>query len=103
MFSLARVPWSQPISAPILAYSRQHIEDSIRKHQCDLTCATIARGSPHVLSCTKTTASYERKLKEYHEDLQHLEGLRSLVANVNAGVKGLPLRLGKTRKARPTI
>jgi hypothetical protein len=57
---------------------RDHLESEIKSAKADLDCRTITRSSPHELVCTKNIATYERKLKQYHEDLKSLEFLRSL-------------------------
>jgi hypothetical protein len=55
---------------------RDHLESNIRTHQCDLSCQTDRRPRPQVLICTKNTASHERRVKQYEEDLKHLAVLR---------------------------
>src|SRR5262249_1372129 len=57
---------------------RQHLEPVIRQHGCDVDRRTERGGSPHTLVCTKNTASYEAKLKKYHEDREHLAALRAI-------------------------
>jgi hypothetical protein len=59
---------------------RDHLENNIRSGRCDLDCTTNKRPRPQILICTKNMASYERQLKEYHENLDHLTSLRSLAA-----------------------
>jgi predicted 2-oxoglutarate/Fe(II)-dependent dioxygenase YbiX len=54
---------------------RSHLEDCIRDSRADLSCRTDRRPRPQVLVCTKTTASYERRLKEYEQNLRSLEFL----------------------------
>lgn len=61
---------------------RRHLEQEIRHRHCDLDCRTERQGSPHSLVCTKNTASYRERLKQYHEDRNHLALVRSLEANV---------------------
>ena len=57
---------------------RSHLENIIRRHGCDVTCRTERVGSPHTLACTKNTASFEARLKKYHEDGRHLATLRAI-------------------------
>jgi hypothetical protein len=59
---------------------RQHLEHGIRQHGCDVDTRTERGGSPHTLVCTKNTASYEARLKKYHEDREHLAALRAIAA-----------------------
>ena len=55
---------------------RQHLEHQIRAHECDVNCVTDRTGSPQTLVCTKNTASFDARLKKYHEDRTHLAALR---------------------------
>lgn len=54
---------------------RQHLHQQIDKHRCDVTHETERRGSPQTLVCTKTQASYERRLSQFETDLRQLERL----------------------------
>ncbi len=54
---------------------RNHIEHSIKSNQCDLTCITERKGSPHSLICTKNMASYQRRVEQRKNDLDVLERL----------------------------
>lgn len=57
---------------------RSHLESIIRQCGCDVNCKTERVGSPHVLACTKNRASFQARLKKYHEDRQHLATVRSI-------------------------
>lgn len=61
---------------------RVHLENQISHWKCDVTCRTDKRPRPQVLICTKTTASYDQRLKEYHENVEHAAALRSLLAEL---------------------
>ena len=56
---------------------RQHVENSIRTHACDLDRETRRQGSPHGLLCTKNQASYERRRTQRQKDFEHQARLRS--------------------------
>ena len=56
---------------------RSHVEDSIRRHPCDVDQATERRGSPHALVCTKNQASFERRLAQRKADLANRARLTS--------------------------
>jgi hypothetical protein len=56
---------------------RQHLHQQIESHHCDLTHVTVHEGSPHTLVCTKTQASYERRLAQYGVDTRLLRDLES--------------------------
>jgi hypothetical protein len=57
---------------------RSHLENTIRQRGCDVDCRTERVGSPHVLVCTKNTASFQARLRTYHEDCRHLATLRAI-------------------------
>jgi hypothetical protein len=57
---------------------RQHLHCQIEAHRCDCTHVTERKGSPQTLVCTKSQASYERRLRQYQLDLQLLAELESL-------------------------
>lgn len=54
---------------------RSHVEQGIRAAVCDLDLTTEKRGSPHTLITTKNQASYERRVVQRRQDLQHLSAL----------------------------
>lgn len=66
---------------------RSHLEHQIRADACDVLCKTERRGSPHLLICTKTQASYERALEEYHANLKRLANARTFITSpINSDV-----------------
>jgi hypothetical protein len=54
---------------------RDHVEQTIRRAQCDLDVRTHQRGRPYSLICTKNQASYDRRMKQRKQDLADLERL----------------------------
>ncbi len=60
--------------------NRTHLEHMIRGGNCDVKCQTERIGSPHTLVCTKTTASFEARLKKYHENCHHLTTVQEIEA-----------------------
>ncbi len=72
---------------------RQHLHQQIDKHRCDVTHVTDHRGSPHTLVCTKTQASYARRLKQFATDLRWLGELEPLPT-------APPVRNGATKARR---
>ncbi|BCH22768.1 2OG-Fe(II) oxygenase [Mesorhizobium sp. L-8-3] len=54
---------------------RSHVETNIRNAACDLSCATLRKGSPHALICTKNQASYEKRVRQRRQDLEALAKL----------------------------
>ncbi len=62
---------------------RSEMERAINSVDIDLKMETIQKGRPYTLRLTKTQAAYERKLKEWGEDVALLEQLRAcLEANL---------------------
>ena len=63
---------------------RNHLEGEIRNHNATWTCQLDRRGSPQTLVCTKNKASYQEKLKTYHQDQEYLATVRSIEASLPA-------------------
>ncbi len=57
---------------------RSHLQSIIAQDRCDCTHTTLRRSNPHILLCTKTTASYEAALKTYERDCANLARLSDL-------------------------
>lgn len=51
---------------------RNHVESTIANSHSDLATTTLRRGSPHTLVCTKTQASYQRRVRQRQDDLKNL-------------------------------
>ncbi len=65
---------------PLRKDRRQHLHRIIDGRQCDCTHVTERKGSPQTLVCTKTQASYQRRLKQFDSDLAMLRQLQTLAA-----------------------
>ena len=63
---------------PLRKERRQHLHQIIDGRKCDCTHDTERKGSPQTLVCTKTQASYERRLNQFHSDVEMLEQLEGL-------------------------
>lgn len=63
---------------PLRKDRRQHLHQQIEKHGCDVTHVTERKGSPQTLVCTKTQASYQRRLKQFAVDQKLLAELERL-------------------------
>lgn len=61
---------------------RGHLEHRIGDHRCDVDMTTERTRPSHTLVCSKNMMSYERNLKKYHEDLQHLARVQEIEAAV---------------------
>ena len=79
---------------------RRHLHAQIDDNKLDVTHVTERKGSPHALVCTKTQASYERRLAQFHEDLTQLEKLEQLPSSAGPGANPLSRRrLARSEKA----
>lgn len=63
---------------PLRKDRRQHLHGQIDRQRLDVIHVTERIGSPQTLVCTKTDASYRRRLKQYNEDKQLLADLEAL-------------------------
>ena len=61
---------------------RKKLESIITLDGLDIDCHTIRQGSPYTLVCTKNRASFQRRLKEYDEDVLIMEQMVSLASKV---------------------
>ncbi len=50
---------------------RRLVTERIARHRCDLDLTTEKRGRPYTLVCTKNQASYERRVRQRRQDLEH--------------------------------
>lgn len=60
------------------AERRSHLQSQIERCECDCTHETERKGRPFTLVCEKTTASYERRERQYRADRQLLEEIERL-------------------------
>jgi len=49
---------------------RRHVEDSIRRHDCDVDTETERHGRPYALVCTKNQKGYQRRVAQRDKDLR---------------------------------
>lgn len=54
---------------------RKHLHHVIDANRLDMSHETECRGRPYTLVCTKNRASYERRLKQYAEDVRWMRSL----------------------------
>src|ERR1700722_8854221 len=67
---------------PIVQSQRKHVISIVEQYHCDIDCSIDRSKSPHVLVCTKNTASYQANLATYHANRERLAKLRALQANL---------------------
>ena len=63
---------------PLAEQRRRHLHDQIERHRCDCTHETERKGRPYSLVCKKTTASYERRERQYRDDRRLLKEIELL-------------------------
>ena len=68
-------PEAETARFPLRQELRDHLQEIIDHYRLDLAHATERRGRPYTLVCTKTRASYERRLAEYAEDVSNMRAL----------------------------
>jgi len=78
---------------------RQHLHRQIDHNRCDCTHVTERKGSPQTLVCTKTQASYQRRLKQFQVDLELLAELDALASSPK-GTAVPPPKLKRAPKRR---
>ncbi|MGA2258558.1 MAG: 2OG-Fe(II) oxygenase [Thermoguttaceae bacterium] len=89
---------------PLRKDRRQHLHRIIDGRNCDCTHVTERKGSPQTLVCTKTQASYERRLEQFGSDMTLLEQLETLATAENSKSaqpsRGSPRVVKKKRKGK---
>ena len=71
---------------------RNHLEGAIRMADLDLDTKTEKKGRPYTLVCTKNRASYKRRLAEYAEDVERMDGLAKAAADGASATETARLR-----------
>jgi hypothetical protein len=66
----------------------------------DMTHVTERTGSPQTLVCSKTRARYERRCRQYSEDLASMAVLRPLIGKADGDVQTLRARMDAARQRR---
>jgi hypothetical protein len=79
---------------------RQHLHQQIDRHRLDMTHLTVRTGSPQTLICSKTRATYERRCRQYNEDLASMAALRPLIGETDGEVRTLRARMNVARQRR---
>lgn len=58
-----------------LQCNREHVEQVIKRNDCDVNYVTNKQGRPYGLICTKNQVSYERRVQQRKKDLEELAQL----------------------------
>ncbi len=68
-------PAARTARFPLRKDLRAHLHQTIDRRRLDIEHVTERRGRPFTLVCTKTRATYRRRLAEYAEDVSCMRGL----------------------------
>ena len=60
---------------PVRKDLRKHLRREIERAGTDIRCETVRTGSPYTLVCIKTRATYERRRRQYDEDIAEMRRL----------------------------
>ncbi len=63
---------------------RNHLQGVIGRAALDIDTKTEKKGRPYTLVCTKNRASYRRRLAEYAEDVDRMDGLAKAADGASA-------------------
>jgi hypothetical protein len=85
---------------PLRKDRRQHLHQQIDRQKLDVTHVTERKGSPQTLVCTKTQASYQRRLAQYEIDGRLLADLEQLTRGPRRSL--VPPPVSKRLKAART-
>jgi hypothetical protein len=77
--SFVRNPAEQSHRFRVRKDRRQHLHETIRRHDLDMTHVTERKGSPQTLVCTKTQRTYQRRCAQYRADLASMTVLFPLL------------------------
>ncbi len=71
-------PNEKSVRLPLAKARRQHLHNIIDRNKLDVTHVTQRTGSPQVLVCTKTTASFKEAERIYERNLKLLADVKSI-------------------------
>jgi hypothetical protein len=57
---------------------RQHLHNMIDRHRLDMTHVTERVGSPQTLVCTKDRRTFDRRMKQYHDEIAAMRTLMKI-------------------------
>ena len=63
---------------------RQHLHNMIDRHRLDMTHVTERVGSPQTLVCTKDRRTFERRMKQYHDEIAAMRTLVNMAPKLGA-------------------
>ena len=68
-------PDSETLRMPVRKELRGHLRRQIEQGGIDIVCETERRGRPYTLVCVKTRGAFERRLRQYEEDITEMRRL----------------------------
>ncbi len=62
---------------------REHVSGNVRRTGLDIEFRTEREGSPHTLICTKTWGTFNKRMKQYGEDVKEMRRLLAVAEKVS--------------------
>jgi len=90
--AFCRDPGATTIRFPMREELRNHLQGVIGRAALDIDTKTEKKGRPYTLVCTKNRASYRRRLAEYAEDVDRMDGLAKAAADGASAAETARLR-----------
>ncbi len=78
---------------------RSHLHHMIDRHRLDMTHVTERVGSPQTLVCTKDRRTFDRRAKEYHDEIVAMRTLVRLAPNAGGAALAKRIELAVKRAA----
>ena len=69
-------PDSETLRMPVRKELRRHLRVQIEQGGIDIRCETERRGRPYTLVCVKTRGAFERRLRQYADDIAAMRQLQ---------------------------
>jgi len=76
---------------------RSHLHGIIDRHRLDMTHVTERVGSPQTLVCTKDRRTFERRIKQYRDEIAAMRGLVRLAPKAGAAVPADRMKIAVKR------
>jgi len=78
---------------------RSHLHHMIDRHRLDMTHVTERVGSPQTLVCTKDRRTFDRRTKEYHDEIAAMRSLVRLAPKAGGATLSKRMELAAKRSA----
>ena len=93
-------PEPEVLRMPVRKELRGHLRRRIEEGGIDIVCETERRGRPYTLVCTKTRGAFERRLRQYKEDVEEMHRMVRTAASVPSSAditEALRAAIGQSR------